>query len=112
MAWTATPNHLEEQHLLALVYPSANTTPWQIEGVTRKLQKDGWKDLAVVENRTVVTKAKGRRLNHFVGVHERYGLPVRYNFDPEICGGSLMDKADVGLDKVFPKGIRPGYFFA
>ena len=98
-----------------LFYPSANTTPWQIEGVTRKLQKDGWKDLAVVENRTVVTKAKkGEELNHFVGVHERYGLPVRYNFDPRDMRWVTYEPKGpmLVLDKVFPKGIRiPDYFF-
>ena len=37
------------------LYPSANTTPWQIEGVTKKLKQDGFDDIVVVENRTVVT---------------------------------------------------------
>ena len=65
-----------------LLYPSANTTPWQIEGVTRKMQADGFDDLVVVENRTVVTKAKkGEHLNNFTPVHEKYGLPVKYNFN-------------------------------
>ena len=98
-----------------LLYPGANTTPWQIEGVTRKLQRDGMTDLVVVENRTVVTKAKkGEKLNNFTPVHDKYGLPVKYNFNPadmkwvtyEPKGPMLV------LDKVFPKGIRiPDYFF-
>jgi uncharacterized protein (DUF362 family) len=98
-----------------LFYPSANTTPWQIEGVARKLQRDGWDDLTVVENRTVVTKAKkGEELNHFTGVHERYGLPVRYNFDPRDMRWVTYEPKGpmLVLDKVFPKGIRiPDYFF-
>lgn len=98
-----------------MLYPSANTTPWQIEGVTRKLRADGFTDQVVVENRTVVTKAKkGERLNNFTPVHEKYGLPVKYNFNPadmrwvtyEPKGPMLV------LDKIFPKGIRiPDYFF-
>lgn len=98
-----------------LLYPSANTTPWQIEGVTKKLRAEGFEDLVVVENRTVVTKAKkGEELNNFTPVHEKYGLPVKYNFNPadmrwvhyEPKGEMLV------LDKVFPKGIRiPEYFF-
>jgi uncharacterized protein (DUF362 family) len=98
-----------------LLYPSANSTPWQIEGVVRKLRKDGYKDLVVVENRTVVTQAKkGEKLNNFTPVHERYNLPVKYNFNPadmrwvtyEPKGPMLV------LDKVYPKGIRiPDYFF-
>ena len=38
-----------------LLYPSANSTPWQVEGIAKKMQQDGHKDLVVVENRTVVT---------------------------------------------------------
>ena len=69
-----------------LLYPSANSTPWQVEGVTKKLKADGYNDLVVVENRTVVTKAKkGEHLNNFTPVHEKYGLPVKYNFNPEGC---------------------------
>ena len=98
-----------------MLYPAANTTPWQIEGVTKKLQADGYDDLVVVENRTVVTQAKkGEHLNNFTPVHEKYGLPVKYNFDPadmrwvtyEPKGPMLV------LDKIFPNGIRiPDYFF-
>ena len=98
-----------------LLYPSANTTPWQIEGVVKKMQGDGFDDLVVVENRTVVTKAKkGEFLNNFTPVHDKYGLQVKYNFNPadmrwvtyEPKGPMLV------LDKVFPKGIRiPDYFF-
>ena len=54
-----------------LLYPSANTTPWQVEGVAKTLKEGGYDDLVVVENRTVVTKAKkGEHLNNFTGVHE------------------------------------------
>ena len=98
-----------------MLYPSANTTPWQIEGVVRKLKADGFHDLVVVENRTVVTQAKkGEKLNNFTPVHEKYNLPVKYNFNPgdmrwvtyEPKGPMLV------LDKVYPKGIRiPDYFF-
>ena len=61
-----------------MLYPSANTTPWQIEGVARKMRQDGFDDMVVVENRTVVTKAKkGERLNNFTPVHEKYDLPIK-----------------------------------
>ena len=98
-----------------MLYPSANTTPWQVEGVAKKLQADGYDDLVVLENRTVVTQAKkGEFLNNFTPVHEKYGLPVKYNFNPadmrwvtyEPKGPMLV------LDKIFPNGIRiPDYFF-
>ena len=98
-----------------MLYPSANSTPWQVEGVAQKLQEDGYDDLVVLENRTVVTQAKkGEFLNNFTPVHEKYGLPVKYNFNPadmkwvtyEPKGPMLV------LDKIFPNGIRiPDYFF-
>ena len=98
-----------------LLYPSANTTPWQIEGVTKKLQADGFDDLVVVENRTVVTNAKkGEQYNNFTPVHEKYGLPVKYNFDPRDMRWVTYEPKGpmLTLDKVFPKGIRiPDYFF-
>ena len=98
-----------------MLYPSANTTPWQIEGVTRKLREEGFRDLVVVENRTVVTKAeKGERLNNFKPVHDKYGLPIKYNFNPaDMKWVTYQPKGPMlVLDKVFPKGIRiPDYFF-
>ncbi|MCB9778187.1 MAG: DUF362 domain-containing protein [Alphaproteobacteria bacterium] len=99
-----------------MLYPSANTTPWQIEGVTRKLREDGFDDLVVVENRTVVTKAKkGEQLNNFTPVHERYGLPIRYNFNPADMRWVTYEPKSgpfLVLDKVFPNGVRiPDYFF-
>ena len=43
------------------LYPGANSTPWQLEGVISKLRDGGYDDLVAVANRTVVTNAfKGR----------------------------------------------------
>jgi len=98
-----------------LLYPGANSTPWQIEGVTRALRDGGYDDLVVVENRTVVTKAKkGEELNNFTGVHEQYNLPVKYNFNPSDMRWVTYEPKGpmLVLDKIFPKGIRiPDYFF-
>lgn len=98
-----------------LLYPSANTTPWQTEGVARKLRADGFQDLVVVENRTVVTQAqKGEKYNNFTPVHEKYGLPVKYNFNPaDMRWVTYRPKGKMlCLDEIFPKGIRiPNYFF-
>lgn len=98
-----------------MLYPSANTTPWQIEGVARKMRQDGFDDMVVVENRTVVTKAKkGEFLNNFTPVHEKYDLPIKYNFNPADMRWVVYEPKGemLVLDKVFPKGIRiPDYFF-
>mgnify|MGYP006082553913 CR=1 FL=1 len=98
-----------------MLYPSANTTPWQIEGVVEKLKSDNFNDLVVVENRTVVTKAKkGEKLNNFTPVHEKYNLPIKYNFDPRDMRWVTYEPKGpmLVLDKIFPNGIRiPDYFF-
>src|SRR5919106_3009435 len=47
-------------------FPSANTTPWQLEGTIVALKNAGYKDLSCVQNRTVVTNAfKGTDLNNY-----------------------------------------------
>ena len=37
-------------------YLSANTTPWQLEGVIKVLKKEGYKSIVSVHNNTVVTE--------------------------------------------------------
>jgi len=67
-----------------LLYPSANTTPWQLEGTILALRKAGFDDLVDVHNKTVVTIADlGDRYNKFGPVLEKYGVPKKYNFVPE-----------------------------
>jgi uncharacterized protein (DUF362 family) len=98
-----------------MLYPAANTTPWQVEGVAKALRGGGYDDLVVVENRTVVTKAKkGEHLNNFTPVHEGLNLPVKYNFNPSDMRWVTYEPKGpmLVLDKIFPKGIRiPDYFF-
>jgi hypothetical protein len=43
--------------------PSANTTPWQLEGTIRALNEGGFTDLACVQNKTVVIDAFKHLLN-------------------------------------------------
>jgi len=64
-----------------LLYPAADTTPWQLEGTILGLQNAGFNDLVCVENETVVTKAEvGEVLNKQRLVCEYYGVPIKYNF--------------------------------
>jgi uncharacterized protein (DUF362 family) len=93
---------------------SANTTPWQLEGVILALQRRGYRDVVCVENRTVVTNAaKGERLNRYGPILKRLHIPTKHNFDPrdmrwvkyEPKGKMLV------LDRIFPNGILiPDYF--
>jgi len=97
-----------------LMYPSANTTPWQLEGTILGLHKFGFKDLVCVENETVVTSAKtAEMLNKQRPVCEHYGVPIKYNFRPaDMIWQRYEPKAVmIVLDKIFPRGIRiPDYF--
>ena len=73
-------------------FPSANTTPWQLEGTIRALESRGYKNQVCVQNRTVVTNAfKGEDLNNYVPVFRRYGIPVLYNFKESDMSWSLYE---------------------
>ena len=97
-----------------LMYPAANTTPWQLEAAILALRQAGLTDLVCVENETVVTSApKGERLNKQRIVCDHYGVPVKYNFRrSDMTFQVYRPRAPMlVLDKIFPKGIRiPDYF--
>src|SRR6195256_5051813 len=96
-------------------FPSANTTPWQMEGTILALRGAGLPDITCVQNKTVVTNAfKGEDLNHYVPIFERYAVPVRYNFrDEDMTWVPYSPKARMRVLKtIFPEGIYiPDYFF-
>jgi len=95
--------------------PSANTTPWQLEGTIRALRKAGFSDQVAVQNQTVVINAfKGQDLNGYVPIFEHYDIPVLFNFkDEDMSWVPYEPKAEMLiLDHIYPKGIRlPDYFF-
>jgi uncharacterized protein (DUF362 family) len=96
-----------------LMFPSANSTPWQLEGAILALRQAGFNDLVCVENQTVVTNAeKGERLNKQRPVCEHYHVPIRYNFKPSDMNWTLYEpKNPLILDHVFRKGTQiPDYF--
>ncbi len=95
--------------------PSANTTPWQLEGTILALRKAGFTDLSCVQNKTVVINTfKGEDLNHYVPIFRHYDIPVLYNFkDGDMTWVPYEPKAEMlVLDRIYPKGIHiPDYFF-
>jgi uncharacterized protein (DUF362 family) len=97
-----------------LMYPAANTTPWQLEGAILGLRDAGFNDLVCVENETVVTSApRGEVLNKQRPVCEHYGVPLKYNFRPSdmVCKVYQPKAEMLALHKVFPEGIPiPDYF--
>lgn len=93
---------------------SANTTPWQLEGVILALKDAGYRDLVCVQNETVVTNAfKGEKLNKYVPIFEKYKIPVLYNFkDSDMKWVRYSPKAPMRvLPEIFSDGIMiPDYF--
>jgi len=65
-------------------FPSANTTPWQLEGTILALKKNGFGQLVCVQNKTEVTNAhKGEQLNLYTPVFRAHGIDVLFNFREE-----------------------------
>ena len=96
-------------------FPSANSTPWQMEGTILALKKAGYADVSCVQNKTVVTNAfKGEDLNHYVPLFKKYEIPVLYNFKAtDMKWVEYRPKAKMHvLHRIFPDGIQiPDYFF-
>jgi uncharacterized protein (DUF362 family) len=96
-------------------FPSANTTPWQLEGTILALQRRGYEKLVCVQNKTVVTSAfKGEDLNNYVPIFRRYNIPVLYNFkESDMRWVPYEPKAKLAvLPRIYPQGIHlPDYFF-
>jgi len=109
------PTVLKDNISWHMPFLSANTTPWQLEGIIKALKKRGYRDLVLVENRTVVTDpAKGRRLNRYNSVLTENGIPIKCNFNANHMRWIRYEpKAEMlVLHKVYPKGIYlPDYFF-
>ena len=90
-------------------FPGANTTPWQLEGTIKGLQKAGLTDLLCVQNKTVVTDAfKGEDLNKYVPIFKKYSVPVKFNFKPEDMTWNVFSPKTplLVLDQIYPDGIR------
>jgi uncharacterized protein (DUF362 family) len=89
-------------------YPACSTAPWQLEGVTRTLLEDGYRNLIAAHNRTVVVDAYvGERNNKHKLVTDKYGLRNVHLYEPEIEWIYYQPKAPMlVLDKVYPDGIK------
>ena len=96
-------------------YPACSSAPWQIEGVARKLQADGYTDLF---GRAQQDRRGGRLRRREATTSTRivvdaYGLRNVHLYEPEIRWVRYAPKAPMlVLDKIFPEGILlPEYFF-
>lgn len=89
-------------------YPGCSTTPWQLEGVIRRLKADGYGHLIAAHNRTVVVDAyKGERNNKHKYVVEKYGVENIHLYEPHVEWVPYEPKGELlVLHKIFPEGIR------
>jgi uncharacterized protein (DUF362 family) len=97
-----------------LMYPGSNTTPWQLEGTIQALKNAGFDHLVNVHNKTVVTIADlGDRYNKFGPILEKYGIPKKFNFNPEdMTWVKFQPKGKMlVLNNIFPEGIYIPDFF-
>ncbi len=95
-------------------FPSANTTPWQLEAAIVALRRAGYHDLVCVQNKTVVTNAfKGEDLNHYVPIFRHHRVPVKFNFLEQDMRWELFrpKRRMLVLDKIYPGGIKVPDFF-
>jgi len=83
--------------------PSANTTPWQLEGTLLALRQAGFSDLVCVQNKTVVTNAfKGKDLNGYGPIFQAHRVPVLCNFRAEDMRWVPYAPIEIGPPKRFP----------
>ncbi len=95
-------------------FPSANTTPWQLEAAIVVLRRAGYNDLTCVQNKTVVTNAfKGEDLNHYVPIFRHHDVPVKFNFLEQDMRWEVFrpKRRMLVLDKIYPGGIKVPDFF-
>ena len=94
-------------------FPGSSTTPWQLEGVIRAMEQDGYNPslLHACHNRTVVIDAHlGERENKQINVVEAHGLRNIHLYETEEwinvrdAVGDLTAKFTC-LNDVYPKGF-------
>ncbi len=89
-------------------YPACSSTPWQLEGAIRTLQKLGYQDLVGIHNDTVVVDTSvGEANNKHRFVTDNYGVPCVYLYNENFEWERYTPKAHpfLVLDKVYPDGV-------
>ena len=91
-------------------YPACSTTPWQLDGVIRKLLADGWpkSKLYGAHNRTVVVSAKkGEAANKHKPVLDKHGIRNIHLYEPDEDWLTYEPKGKMlALPEIYPDGIR------
>lgn len=89
-------------------YPACSTTPWQIEGIIRALQADGFQDIVPAQNGTVVVKSHPAEVsNKHKVVLDKYGLESVHLTDDDVRWVKYEPKGEIlVLNDIFPDGIE------
>ena len=111
-------DHLDRESEVALKiniswqhwYPACSTTPWQLEGVIKKLLADGWprEKLYGAHNQTVVVSArKGEVANKHKPVLEKHDIRNVHLYEAGEEWITYEPKGKMlALPEIFPDGIR------
>jgi uncharacterized protein (DUF362 family) len=88
-------------------YPACSSTPWQLEGVIKTLQKLGYNDLVGIHNDTVVVDTSVAEFNNkHRFVTDQYGVPCEYLYEEKFEWLHYQPKEPfLVLDKVYPDGV-------
>ena len=89
-------------------YPACSTTPWQLEGVIKALQNNGYQDLVGVHNDTVVVDTSDGEINNkHRFVTEKMGVPCLYLYEQDFEWVEYRPKERPFrvLDQVYPDGV-------
>lgn len=97
-------------------YPSCSTTPWQLEGIIKKMIADGYdaKKFAAAHNKTVVVDARvGEKNNKHLFVTEKYNMKNYHLYEPQFEWVKYKPKTPfLVLDEIFPDGVKiPKIFY-
>ena len=90
-------------------YPACSTTPWQLDGVIRKLRTDGFapESLYGAHNRTVVVDAHvGERANKHLPVVTAHGLRNVHLYEDDAWVRYEPKGRLRTLHEVYPEGVR------
>jgi uncharacterized protein (DUF362 family) len=88
-------------------YPACSTVPWQLEGVVRTLQDDGYQNLIGAQNNTVVVDAYvAERNNKQKIIVDKYGVRNVHLYEPQYNWVRYEPKQPfLVLDQIYPEGV-------
>jgi hypothetical protein len=87
-------------------YPACSTAPWQLEGVIRTMQADGYNLIGAHNDTVVVNTTDAEANNKHKVVTDQYGVPCIYLYKPDVEWVEYKPKTPfLVLDKVYPEGL-------